>query len=144
MAGAGDTPLEQLLRQAPLFASCEEAQLARIARAVREVRVPAGTAIFRHGEIGTEFFLLLEGEAVVKRYGRRIASLKPGSTFGELGLLTGLRRSASVVTTTDATMLALSQEDFSALLDEMPRLAHKLLADLARRFYEVDAKSLTH
>jgi CRP/FNR family transcriptional regulator, cyclic AMP receptor protein len=142
MARVQDARLEHL-REVPLFAACTEEQLAHVVRASREIEVPAQTTLYRHGDAGSEFYLVLTGEAMVKRYGRKIATLGPGGCFGELALLTGARRNATVVVTADSTLLVLSQPEFDELLDTVPRLAHKLLAALAQRLADADEKAFT-
>jgi CRP-like cAMP-binding protein len=142
MTSGKDTRLERL-GSVPLFSSCTAEQLALIEQAAREVEFAAGDVICRHGDPGTDFFLVLEGEASIKRYGKRVASLKPGGAFGELALLTGLRRNATVVAVRGSTLLALAEQDFAVLLDRVPGLAHKLLSELARRLADADEKAAT-
>ena len=142
MARVQDARLEHL-RAVPLFAGCTEEQLAHVVRASSEVEVPAQTTLYRHGDAGSEFYLVLTGEVMVKRYGHKVATVGPGGCFGELARLTGARRHATVVAMADSTLLVLSQADFDELLDTVPRLAHRLLATLARRLAEADEKAFT-
>ncbi len=92
------------------------------------------------GRVGQEFFLILRGEAAVKRGGRRIGTLGPGDHFGEMALLDKLPRSASVVALTDMDLVVLSQQEFSDVLETVPVLSHKLLAALSERLREADSK----
>lgn len=125
----------------PLFSACSKKDLQRIARASDEVDVKAGRVLVDQGRTGHEFFLVLDGNASVKRNDRKVATLGPGQYFGELSLLDRGPRSASVVADTDMTVLVLGQREFSAVLDDVPEMAHKLLASMARRLREADAKA---
>jgi CRP-like cAMP-binding protein len=96
------------------------------------------------GKPGFEFYLILEGEAVVRRNNKKVATLGPGASFGELALLTRLPRNASVEALSDLHLLILGQREFSALLDTVPGMAHKMLSAMALRLSEADAKSMSN
>jgi CRP/FNR family transcriptional regulator, cyclic AMP receptor protein len=138
-----DDKLDHLAR-VRLFAACNKKELGMIARAGDEVNVAAGKKLVGEGSIGHEFFLIFEGTAAVKRDGRKVATLGPGQYFGELALLDRGVRSATVEAETDMTLLVLGQREFSAILDSVPGLAHKLLTMMAGRLREADARVVTH
>lgn len=138
-----DNKLDQLAR-VRLFSACSKKELATIGRASDEVVLPAGHVICEEGKAGHEFFLVLDGQVAVKRKGRKVASLGPGSHFGELALLHRGPRNASVVADTPVTVLVLGQREFSGVLDEIPGLAHKMLTSMAARLAELDAKDVAH
>jgi CRP-like cAMP-binding protein len=140
---AKDSKLEHLA-QVRLFSACSNKELALIGRASDEIKVPAGKVLVQEGTIGYEFYLILEGQAIVKRGGRKVATLGPGQYFGELSLLDRQPRSATVEGATDMTVLVLGKREFSGLLDEVPTLAHKLLSAMAARLREADAKAFSH
>jgi CRP-like cAMP-binding protein len=94
------------------------------------------------GRIGYEFYIIIDGKATVTRGGKQVAVLGPGDAFGELSLLDRAPRNATVVATTDIDALILGQREFSALLDIIPTLAHKLLIGLARRIHTIDAQKV--
>jgi CRP/FNR family cyclic AMP-dependent transcriptional regulator len=125
-----------------LFSACSSGQLKTIRRQVEEITVPAGKVLVQEGTIGREFFFIVDGTATVKAHGRKVATLGPGNYFGELSLLDHQPRSATVVSDTDMVLLVLDQRRFNGLLDEMPTLAHKLLAAMARRIREADARAV--
>jgi CRP/FNR family transcriptional regulator, cyclic AMP receptor protein len=127
------------LAQVSLFAALSNKELQKIAKASDEVEVAAGKTLVEEGAIGHEFFLILEGEAVVKRAGRKL-TLGPGQYFGELALLDRKPRSASVVAETDMKLLVIGQREFSGVIDEVPGLSHKLLAAMAARLRDADTK----
>lgn len=119
-----------------LFSSLSKKELQTIARRADEVRVPEGKVLTAEGKPGHEFFLIVDGQATVERNGRTIATLTPGQYFGELSLLDRGPRSATVVASTEMDLLVLGQREFSGLLDEVPGLAHKLLAAMAEKLRE--------
>ena len=132
------------LADVPLFSACSKKDLQTIARSTDEIDVSAGKELVRQGQTGREFFLIVDGEAVVKKNDRKVATLGPGSFFGEMALIDKGPRSASVIAETDMTLLVLGQREFGGLIDEIPGLAHKLLTALAARLREADAKAVTH
>lgn len=131
------------LANLPLFSACSGRDLQRLAKAADELTVPAGTTLTTQGGVGREAFVILEGSAEVMRDGVHVADLGPGDPFGELALLDGGPRTATVTTTSDVTLLVLSKPAFNAVLDEIPTLAHKLLIATARRLRESE-QSLSH
>ena len=132
------------LAQVQLFSALNKKELALIGRAADEVPVPSGTVIVSEDTAGHEFYLILEGQAVVRRNGRRVAMLGPGQYFGELALLDQGPRTATVVADADMTLLVLGQREFAAVLDAVPRVSHKLLQAMAHRLREADAKATSH
>ena len=138
-----DTKLDHLAN-VKLFAACNKKELGIIGRASDEISVSAGKELVGEGSTGHEFFLILEGQAAVRRGGKKVATLGPGQYFGELALLDRGARSATVVAETTMSLLVLGQREFSAVLDEVPGLAHKLLTIMAGRLREADAKALSH
>ena len=103
--------------------------------------MPAGKLVVEEGRIGLEFFLIVTGTASVTRSGKKVATLGPGDHFGELALLDRRPRSASVVSETDMDVLVLSQRQFNGLLESVPTIARKMLAAMANRLREADAKA---
>jgi CRP/FNR family cyclic AMP-dependent transcriptional regulator len=130
------------LQQVPLFAACSRKDLQLLARRSDDVRVAAGTTIVKEGDDGNEFFVILDGSATVSRQGRKIATLGPGSGFGELALLENAPRNATVVADTDMELVVLGQREFAGLLDQVPGFARKMLAGTAHRLREADARAI--
>jgi CRP/FNR family cyclic AMP-dependent transcriptional regulator len=130
------------LANVPLFNACSKRDLQRIARASDQVDVPADKVLVEEGKPGHEFFLIVDGYAAVYRNGRKVATLGPGEYFGELALLDRGPRSATVKAASDLTVLVLGQREFAGLLDEIPSLARKVLAAMAHRLREADAKAV--
>jgi CRP-like cAMP-binding protein len=127
-----DTKVEAL-RRAPLFAELSGKELAELARHSEDVEVPAGKVLAREGEIGHEFFVVMEGEAEFSRGGKRIEMRQPGDFFGEISLLEGTRRLATVTATTPLRLFVLTDREFRKLLEESPEIELKVLRALAKR-----------
>ena len=100
----------------------------------------AGHELVRQGDVGREMFVLVSGEATAKRNGRKVTTIGPGAAVGELSLLDHGPRTATVTCDTDCTVLVIGAREFSGVLDDVPGLTHKLLAALAGRVRELDAK----
>jgi len=125
----------ELLKGVPLFSHCNKKQLASIAQLSDLVQVPPGTELMREGETGHEFLVFAEGTGEVRRKGRKIDTIGPGDFVGEMALLTGAPRNATVKTTSDATLLAVTSRAFGALLDEAPDIQKSVLKALAERLH---------
>jgi len=134
--------LAEYLANVPLFSACSKKDLALVAKKAVCVLVDARKLIVREGAAGSEFFVIIDGQCEVSRHGQPVATLGPGAFFGDLALLDRAPRNATITALTDMELLVLGQRDFHALIDEVPGFAHKLLAGLAHRLRENDAKSV--
>jgi CRP/FNR family cyclic AMP-dependent transcriptional regulator len=123
----------ELLGACRLFTGVGRTDLAALADRAVEVEFPADRVIARRGEIGTGFFVVVEGSARVVRDGEELAVLGPGQFFGELSVLDGKPRVAQVVAIDDTRCLALATWDFEAVLLANPSLALAILRGLAER-----------
>lgn len=130
------------LQAVPLFSACSKKDLQHVSRYSERVTVPAGTNMTEEGRVGYEFYVILDGKAKVVRGGKEIATLGPGDSFGELALLDRAPRNATVEAVSDVDALVMGQREFTAALDVVPTLAHKLLTGLARRIHAVDAAAV--
>ena len=126
------------LAAVPLFSACSKRDLQIVARHAAMVEVPAGTAVVEEAARGDAFFFILAGEAVVRRRGRKVATLGPGRFFGELALLDPAVRDATVTATTPMEIIVLTQWEFEEALDESPNMTRALLAGMARRLRHLD------
>jgi CRP-like cAMP-binding protein len=127
------------LKQIEIFRGLGQHELKEIARHVDEVQTDAGEVLVRQGEFGHEFALLVDGRARVERDGRTIAELESGDFFGEMSLLDGKPRSASIITEAPSTILVMHSRDFSFLLDSVPGLAKQMLVELVARLRALEA-----
>ena len=130
------------LAQVPLFSACSRKDLGTVARRADDVAVDAGKQLVTEGAAGHEFFVIMEGTAEVTRNGRKIAELGPGDAFGELALLEKAPRNATVVAETDMELVVLGQREFAGIVDEVPGFARKMLAGMAKRLRDADARSV--
>jgi CRP/FNR family cyclic AMP-dependent transcriptional regulator len=127
-----------------MFSALSKKELNMVARAADVVTVKAGTDIVTEGTTGHEFFLILAGQAAVRRGGRKVATLGPGDYFGELALLDRGPRSATIVAEGDIELAVIGQREFMAVLDQVPAVSHKLLVTMAHRLREADTKAVSH
>ena len=134
----------ELLAACDLFHGLAADQLAAVAETATEVEFPAGRVIARQGEIGTGFFIVVEGEARVIRDGSLLATLGPGEFFGELSVLDGLPRIAQVVAELPTRCLAIASWDFERVLLDHPALTLSIVRELARRLRSVTEQQHHH
>jgi CRP-like cAMP-binding protein len=117
------------LAQVPLFAGLAPRYVRRLADLTEEQRFMEGAHVVREGDVGDTLYVILEGEArVVSHGGRTLNRLRPGDFFGEISLLDGGPRTASVVAMTPLTMLALSRSVFLTAIQREPEVAVRLLS----------------
>jgi CRP/FNR family transcriptional regulator, cyclic AMP receptor protein len=137
-----DTKVEAL-RRAPLFESLSKKELTQLARVSEDMEIPAGTALTKEGEIGHEFFVIVEGETQVKRKGRTVATRGGGDFVGEIALLEQVPRTATVTAKTDLRVFVLTSKDFHHLLEENPKVERKVLRTLAKRVADLSTDPTT-
>ena len=130
-----------LLANVALFAGCNQKELAKVASLVDEVDLAAGTVIARQGRPGREFFVIAEGRVTVEMPDGATVPLGPGSFFGEMALLDGGPRVATVTAASPVVVLVVERRAFASLLREVPSVAEKMLAELARRLRAVETSS---
>ena len=128
----------ELLRNVWLFERCTTKELAALARLTTPVDLPAGKVLVRQGERGHEFFVITGGSVEATRDDLLIATLGPGSFFGEMSLLERLPRSATVTTTEPTSVLVLTARAFEDLIASMPSVDRKMLVVLAGRLREIE------
>lgn len=133
----GRHPAIELLSRVPLFETLSNAHLSRVASLAEESQYNAGRVIVKKDEAGRAFYVIVEGTAKVVRgkivTARGEATLGPGDFFGELSLLDGEPRAATVVASSPMTAIRIERTGFRRLLREEPDLALKLLEGMARR-----------
>jgi CRP-like cAMP-binding protein len=122
-----------LLAAVPLFSDLSSRHLKRIADLAEEVRFSAGDPIVQEGQPGGTFYVILEGEAKVTRKGRKLNELYPGDFFGEVSLLDGGPRTATVSAETPIVAIRLFRKEFAKLISADPEIALKIVAELASR-----------
>jgi CRP-like cAMP-binding protein len=126
----------QLLGGCPLFVGVTPADLNAIGGRAIEVDFPPDHVIARQGEIGTGFFVIVDGAVRVVRDGQEIARLGAGDFFGEMSVIDGLPRVAQVVTTEPTRCLALASWEFERLVLDHPTIGLAILRGLSARLRE--------
>jgi CRP/FNR family cyclic AMP-dependent transcriptional regulator len=123
----------ELIKSVPLFSRCTKKELAAIAMEADELVLPEGRELTKQGERGREFIVIADGSADVSKNGRRINRLGPGDFLGEIALISGAPRTATVTTTSRTQMLVLTDRAFSRLIDAMPSIQRSVLKALSER-----------
>lgn len=131
------------LEDVPLLEGCTRGQLREVARISRVLEVPAGSVLTRAGEPGEEFFFIIDGRARVHVSARKRRRLNPGDFFGEISLLDGGPRSATVIAETPMRLLVITRENFSTLLADVPDLTQTILVTLTKRLRQAE-RTLRH
>ncbi len=129
---SGDARIDHL-RRVSLFNDCTDEELRRIADISRTVETPAGTVVTQIGTPGDSFFFIVDGQVSVQTPVGVGDPLRPGDFFGEMSLLDGEPRSATVTATTDLRLLVVDRSHFWRLLNETPDLMRRILMVLSRR-----------
>jgi CRP-like cAMP-binding protein len=126
-------------RRVPMFSTCSKKDLKTVAANAERVSVPPGRVLCEQGQTGREAFVIVSGKARVLRNGRKVASIGPGTTFGELALLDRAPRNATVIADTDMELLVLGQREFMKIVDASSAFARALLVGIARRLNAAEA-----
>ncbi len=123
----------ELFGEVPLFKGLEEQDLKAIAKLSKEIVFREGETIVKEGDAGLGFYLILDGEVVVKRRNKVVAKLQRGSFFGEMALLDDQPRSADVVATEPTKCLVLLRWNFWSLVSKNKKIVRGLFKEMARR-----------
>jgi CRP/FNR family transcriptional regulator, cyclic AMP receptor protein len=123
----------ELLKRVPLFERCSKRELGQIAMLADELDLPSGRDLTREGAGGFEFIILVEGEADVVRGVRVVNQLGPGDFVGEIALVSGKPRTATVRTRGPSRILVLTASGFRTLMQDVPSIKDKVLAALTAR-----------
>ncbi|HET8823383.1 MAG TPA: cyclic nucleotide-binding domain-containing protein [Thermoleophilaceae bacterium] len=123
----------EVLRRVPLFADLNKRELAKIARLFKERRFAEGEVVVRQGSGGAAFFMIDSGEAAVSVGGKARGTLKPGDYFGEIALIDGGPRGATITATSDLVCYGLTYWEFRPLVRENAAIGWKLLQSLAKK-----------
>jgi len=127
-----------LLASVPLFAGCTQNELRDIAQLGTPISVVADVELIRAGKPGSEFFLVVDGQASCRIHKKEIKRFSAGSYFGEMALLSGGLRSADVVTLTPMDLVVFDSREFRSLLMSSPKICLKMLSTLAERLIAAD------
>jgi CRP-like cAMP-binding protein len=128
-----DPAVVEALAATDLFAALSRTEVERVAAATKRVHHPAGKQLATKGEGGVGFHLILDGTAMVSVAGRPDRRLEKGAYFGEISLIDGKPRSASITAESELETASMTSWDFRPLLDEVPGLAKTLLFVMCER-----------
>jgi CRP/FNR family transcriptional regulator, cyclic AMP receptor protein len=123
----------KVLAEVPLFAGLSRRQLGHVGKVARPHRVRRLTKIVREGDRGDAFYVILDGTASVRQPGRRPITLRTGEFFGELALLDGAPRTATVEAQDEVLTMRIGRTDFVKMLEREPKVAVAMLAAIASR-----------
>jgi CRP/FNR family transcriptional regulator, cyclic AMP receptor protein len=127
------------LKAVPLFAHCTSKQIEFIITQVEDMDFAAGRVLCTEGKSGGDFFVLLSGAAEVTRKGRKIAKMAPGDFFGEIALVDGGPRTATVTTSAPSRCLVLGPRQFQNVLHQDADISHSIMKALTMRVREAGA-----
>ena len=119
-----------LLKKVPLFSNLSQRHLREISKHADQVPVETGRVLAEQGKTGWEFIFIVDGKARVEKDGKVIRQLSGGDFFGEIALINGITRTATVTAETDMTLLIVHKKSFNHLLDTIPGLQKKILISL--------------
>jgi CRP-like cAMP-binding protein len=128
----------------PMFRHCNRKQLDQIASITDEVEVPTGHVLCREGGRARECFIIVTGQAEVTLDGAHLATVNAGETVGEMALLDGGRRSATVTTTAPTVVLVIEGLRFEALVHAVPAVSRAVVRALSERLREQDEVNAAH
>jgi CRP-like cAMP-binding protein len=134
--------IDEVVAGIPMFSECNKKELKAITRLLSSLRVSAGEVLTQQGDHGREFMIIESGRAVVRRNDRKVGTLQPGDFFGELAMLAGVARTATVVAETEMVIDVLNPREFSSLLQENPTIAKKIYLQAIRRLYEDNQRGI--
>jgi CRP/FNR family transcriptional regulator, cyclic AMP receptor protein len=123
----------ELIKRVPLFSHCSKKELGLVAQIADEIDLPAGKTLMREGERGREFFILVDGDAEVRKGNRKVNTMGGGDFFGEIALVSQRPRTATVTTTSPVRALVVTEQAFRSLLGRTPDVQRKVLQALADR-----------
>ena len=123
----------KLIKSVPLFSSCSKKELEAIASQADELVVSAGKTLTKEGARGREFMVIVDGAADVRKKGRKINTLGSGDFLGEIALISGGPRTATVTTTSESDLLVLTDRAFRQLTRQMPSIHASVVKALSER-----------
>ncbi len=130
-----------LLSGVGLFEGLTKKEAGFVLQFMRDQDFPAGKVVVEEGTTGGRFFLIVSGTALVTRRGRRLRRLEAGDSFGDIALIDGGPRSATVTAKSAISTLSLAVWNFKAALLENPSITYKLLLVLCKRLREAESRA---
>jgi CRP-like cAMP-binding protein len=134
--------VRDILRQVPLFTSLDNRHLEEMAQISQTAEYGPNEVLVREGDEGHALVVLAKGTARVERHGQVIAHMGPGDHLGEIALVDGHPRTATVLTDTPATVVVLSKSAFDHMMQTSPEIKDVLLLALCSRLRELQSTIL--
>jgi CRP-like cAMP-binding protein len=134
--------IDEAMARVPIFSDCSKKELKEITKLLSSLRVKAGDLLTEQGQRGSEFMIIEQGTATVRRDGKDIGRLGPGDHFGELAMLAEAPRTATVVADEDMVVWAVSRPEFTSLLRQSPSTAMSVLTSAVKRLYADNERSV--
>jgi CRP-like cAMP-binding protein len=136
--GRGKSEHIRLLGSVSLFRGCSDKELGHIQSLTTEIDVPAGEVLCREGQPGLQFFVIVDGQAAVAIGDQHVADLGAGEFFGEMALLDGGSRIATVSAKSPMRLLVLNRQEFFTLLSDAPTVVRRILTSIGARLREAE------
>ena len=136
-------PKLDLLHRVPLFAGCTTKSMNQISQLSDEVDIRDGYVLMRQGDLGQEFFLVLDGRIRIERDGTTINTLGKGDFLGEIALLGDDRRTATAVSDGPSKVMVLTRSGFNSILDSSPEVRAAVMNALVTRLRRLEPDAVT-
>ena len=134
------TSMRNLLSSVPLFAELSRQELEQIAGVGREVEFAQGSPIVEHGMQASDFYLILDGQALLEVPKKKPRQLGPGDSFGEISVLDGGPRTATVTAQTPVKAFRLGRDEFETVLDRHGSIGRKILVEMCARLRYAESR----
>ena len=128
----------QLLKQVDLFSACNKRELRRIATLTTPVEAKEGQVLIREGRPGSELFCVRSGSALVTLSGKKLRTVYPGDSFGEMSLISEGPRTATVTAQTPMELFVIGAPEFATLIEDVPQIGRRILQVLSQRLRDLE------
>lgn len=125
--------IQKLQRNYPFFSEMEEMEIGQFLKLCQRETFQSGVRIFKEGEYGNEFYLVISGEVIIRVGDKEVARMRPGMVFGEMALLDDAKRTASAMASEASLLFSISR---TILHSKMPTFANKVMSSIARQLSE--------
>jgi CRP/FNR family transcriptional regulator, cyclic AMP receptor protein len=132
----------ELMRSVPLFGGLTDHELERVASLADIVDLPDERVLMTQGQLGWEMFVVVTGSAHVVRDGQSLGEVGPGEVLGEIALLDGGPRTATVTLSQPSRLLVLGRREFQELMDEFPEIRLRILERVVQRLRALDRDAI--
>jgi CRP-like cAMP-binding protein len=135
-------PTAELLRKVDLFDGLTTKELELVAGACKQAKFRAGDDIVTQGDRSARLYIIVDGTAAIRVHGSMVVEIGPGDYFGEMAVIDGEPRAATVTATTAISVLSLANFNVKALLRSMPDIGFKMLQRLCARVRALESEPI--